>query len=303
MVSNPLKQEVQSFFATPSWKRLLFSMMQLAWDAPWCTCSLGSLGFFKTVTVGELLVKNIEENKQEMLTSTMEAVQAPKKNQTLQREEIPVVEENSAAIFFGQCCEHNYSIWNMNIYIYEHIKKKTLKTPRSLGLFFLKKLWNLGASLSPYLGSQGAKANVQKAVEEQQQVDANMVQIVVCIWISCVVPAIILCIYYCMQYISTHSFSYILQCSVTSLMWLLAFCTCINETLRKTWKSKGPPKDPTAAVPGQGCRGTKIPVVGGRGPPEPDGQTDDKLLDVGVSYFRTKPGSWTQAGPDMKDPK
>ena len=121
MVSNPLKQEVQSFLATPSWKRLLFSMMQLAWDAPWCTCSLGSLGFFKTVTVGELLVKNIEENKQEMLTSTMEAVQAPKKNQTLQREEIPVVEENSAAIFFGQCCEHNYSIWNMNIYIYIYI--------------------------------------------------------------------------------------------------------------------------------------------------------------------------------------
>ena len=69
----------------------------------------------------------------------------------------------------------------MNIYIYMNTLKKTLKTPRSLGLFFLKKLWNLGASLSPYLGSQGAKANVQKAVEEQQQVDANMVQIVVCI--------------------------------------------------------------------------------------------------------------------------
>ena len=94
-------------------------MMQLAWDAPWCTCSLGSLVFFKTVTVGELLVKNIEENKQEMLTSTMEAVQAPKKNQTLQREEIPVVEENSAANIFGQhIYVVNIVLWNMNIYIY-----------------------------------------------------------------------------------------------------------------------------------------------------------------------------------------
>ena len=133
-------------------------------------------------------------------------------------------------------------------------------------------------------------------------------------WISCCTCKKKLCIYillYDMWYMwiwykSTHNFSsiHILQCSVTSLMWLLAFCTCINETFRKTWKSKGPPKDSlTAAVPGQGCRGTKIPVVGGRGPPVPDGQTDDKLLDVGVSYFRTKPGSWTQAGPDMKDPQ
>jgi hypothetical protein len=210
----------------------------------------------------------------------------------------------------------------MNIFVKNNILKNKIKIKqkktKSLGLFFLI-VWNCGISVPPTKSfsarSQGAKANVQKAVEEQQQDAKNWMKLW-SVWMNVLLylqekTMYIYILLYDMWYMwiwykSTHNFSsiHILQCSVTSLMWLLAFCTCINETFRKTWKSKGPPKDSlTAAVPGQGCRGTKIPVVGGRGPPVPDGQTDDKLLDVGVSYFRTKPGSWTQAGPDMKDPQ
>ena len=86
--------------------------MQLAWEAPvaWVACF-----FSKTVTVGELLVKNIEENKQEMLTSSREAVQAPIP-QTLQREEIPSGGKQRGKHFWAThvCCEHNYMK-------YEHI--------------------------------------------------------------------------------------------------------------------------------------------------------------------------------------
>ena len=65
----------------------------LVWDAcvAWVAYTL----------LGELLVKNIEENKQEMLTSTREAVQAQTRN--LQRQILPARAQMLRFLVESQC--------------------------------------------------------------------------------------------------------------------------------------------------------------------------------------------------------
>ena len=84
----------------------------------------------------------------------------------------------------------------MNIFVKNNILKNKIKIKqkktKSLGLFFLI-VWNCGISVPPTKSfsarSQGAKANVQKAVEEQQQDAKKLDETVVCMNECLVVPA------------------------------------------------------------------------------------------------------------------